>query len=130
MEAHYTRPYVAHASIGPSCSVARYEGGSLHVWSHTQGVFPLRGNLASLLGIPAERVIVPGKRDVGISSVDPIGHYAIRIHFDDGHDTGIYTWDYLLRLGQEQDARWQAYLAALAVKGLSREPQPARSARR
>ncbi len=79
---------------------------------------------------PAERVIVPGKRDVGISSVDPIGHYAIRIHFDDGHDTGIYTWDYLLRLGQEQDARWQAYLAALAVKGLSREPQPARSARR
>lgn len=79
---------------------------------------------------PTERVIVPGKRDVGISSVDPIGHYAIRIHFDDGHDTGIYTWDYLLRLGQEQDARWQAYLAALAVKGLSREPQPARSARR
>lgn len=79
---------------------------------------------------PAERVVVAGKQDVGIASVDPIGHYAIRIHFDDGHDTGIYTWDYLLQLGQEQEARWQAYLAMLAVKGLSREARPARSARR
>ena len=76
---------------------------------------------------PAERVTVPGKQAVGIVSVDPIGHYAIRIHFDDGHDTGIYTWDYLLQLGQEHEARWQAYLASLAVKGLSRQPPPARS---
>ena len=80
--------------------------------------------------IPADRVIVAGKQEVGIAAVDPIGHYAIRIHFDDGHDTGIYTWDYLLQLGQEQAARWQAYLAALAVKGLSREPRPGRAARR
>lgn len=79
---------------------------------------------------PAERVIVPGKRMVGIGSVDPIGHYAICIHFDDGHDTGIYTWEFLLQLGQEQDARWQAYLAALAVKGLSREAPLGRSGRR
>ncbi len=79
---------------------------------------------------PAERVTVPGKLGVGIASVDPIGHYAIRIHFDDGHDTGIYTWDYLLQLGREQESRWQAYLAALAVKGLSREARPDRSARR
>jgi DUF971 family protein len=66
---------------------------------------------------------VPGKQNVGIASLDPIGHYAIRIHFDDGHDTGIYTWEYLMQLGQEHDTRWEAYLAALAVKGLSREPQ-------
>ncbi len=79
---------------------------------------------------PAERVTVAGKLGVGITSVDPIGHYAIRIHFDDGHDTGIYTWDYLFQLGEEQTTRWEAYLAALAVKGLSREPPPARSARR
>ena len=71
---------------------------------------------------PAERVTVPGKRDVGISAVDPIGHYAIRIHFDDGHDTGIFTWEYLLQLGQEHDQRWEAYLAALEVKGFSRDP--------
>jgi DUF971 family protein len=79
---------------------------------------------------PAERVTVAGKREVGIKSVDPIGHYAICIHFDDGHDTGIYTWTYLMELGQDHEQRWNAYLAALAVKGLSREPQPARSARR
>ena len=71
---------------------------------------------------PAERVTVPGKQLVGIASVDPIGHYAIRINFDDGHDTGIFTWDYLVRLGQEQAERWQAYLAALEAKGLSRDP--------
>ncbi len=76
---------------------------------------------------PAEKRVVAGKQDVGIASVDPIGHYAVRIRFDDGHDTGIYTWGYLLQLGEEQQARWQAYLAALAVKGLSREPRPARS---
>ncbi len=75
---------------------------------------------------PAERVTVAGKRDVGIRAVDPIGHYAIRILFDDGHDTGIYTWSYLHALGVEHDSRWQAYLQALAVKGLSRDPKPAR----
>src|ERR1700709_2311147 len=66
---------------------------------------------------PSEHVTVPGKLEVGIASVDPIGHYAVRINFDDGHDTGIYTWDYLLKLGQEQAERWQAYLDALAAQG-------------
>ncbi len=75
---------------------------------------------------PAERVTVPGKRDVGISAVEPIGHYAIRITFDDGHGTGIFTWSYLLELGEQQEARWQAYLAELLVKGMSRDPLPAR----
>ena len=57
-EARYTRPYVAHAAIGPSCAVAKLEGGTMQVWSHSQGVFPLRGNLASLLGIPEDKVVV------------------------------------------------------------------------
>jgi DUF971 family protein len=69
-----------------------------------------------------DKVLVFGKAEVGISTVDPIGHYAIRIHFDDGHDTGIFTWPYLLTLGQEQPQRWAAYLAALEEKGLSRQP--------
>jgi len=69
-----------------------------------------------------DKVIVFGKAEVGIATVDPIGHYAIRIHFDDGHDTGIFTWSYLLTLGQEQTRRWAEYLAALESKGLSREP--------
>ena len=57
-EAEYTRPYVAHASIGPSCAVAQLDGDAMRVWSHTQGVFPLRGNLAQLLGMPPEKVRV------------------------------------------------------------------------
>jgi DUF971 family protein len=79
---------------------------------------------------PSERITVPGKAGVGINTVDPIGHYAIRVHFDDGHDTGIFTWDYLLQLAQEQEVRWSRYLGELAAKGLSREAPPARSARR
>ena len=78
---------------------------------------------------PAERVWVPGKADVGITSVEPVGHYAIRILFDDGHDTGIYTWEYLFELGEQREERWQRYIQELAVKGLSREDLPARSAR-
>ena len=79
---------------------------------------------------PGQRVLVAGKAAVGISTVDPIGNYAIRIHFDDGHDTGIFSWDYLMTLGQEQVQRWAAYLAKLAEGDLSREATPARPARR
>ncbi len=75
---------------------------------------------------PEQRVTVPGKADVGIRAVDPIGHYAVRIAFDDGHDTGIFTWAYLYQLGQEHDGRWQRYLEALAVKGFSRDPPAGR----
>ena len=75
---------------------------------------------------PDQRVTVAGKSEVGIDTVDPIGHYAVRVLFDDGHDTGIYTWDYLFQLGQEQDERWRRYLDELAVKGLSRDPRPVR----
>jgi DUF971 family protein len=70
---------------------------------------------------PQQKTIVPGKRDVRIVSIDPVGHYAVRLTFDDGHDTGLYSWDWLYRLGDEQDALWQAYLAALAARGLSRD---------
>jgi DUF971 family protein len=70
---------------------------------------------------PAERVTVPGKRNVAIAGVEPVGNYAIRIRFDDGHDTGIFTWGYLLELGREKEARWQAYLDELEAAGLSRD---------
>jgi DUF971 family protein len=69
---------------------------------------------------PGEKTIVPGKRHVGIVHVEPVGHYAVRLDFDDGHDTGIFSWEYLHTLGREQEQRWQAYLAALAARGLSR----------
>ena len=71
---------------------------------------------------PGQKVIVPGRRHVGIMRVEPVGHYAVRLVFDDLHDTGIYSWDYLLELGREQEERFAAYEQALAAKGLSRDP--------
>jgi DUF971 family protein len=71
---------------------------------------------------PEERKTVPGRRHVGIVAVEPVGNYAVRLVFDDLHNSGIYSWDYLDRLGMEQDRRWQDYLAVLAAKGLSRDP--------
>ena len=70
---------------------------------------------------PAERRTVPGKRDVAIIGVEPVGNYAVKLIFDDRHDSGIYGWDYLYRLGAEQGGRWQAYLDELAAKGLTRD---------
>lgn len=71
---------------------------------------------------PSQRTTVPGLRHVGIMAIEPIGHYAVRLLFDDLHDTGIFSWDYLHQIGLEQDSRWRNYLAALAEKGLSRDP--------
>ena len=71
---------------------------------------------------PGERRTVAGARNVAILAVEPVGNYAIRLIFDDRHDTGIYSWEYLHRLGREQPQRWQAYLDALAAEGLSRDP--------
>jgi DUF971 family protein len=71
---------------------------------------------------PADRKTVPGKRNVGISQVEPVGNYAVRLVFDDGHDTGIYSWSYLQELGLEREKRWKTYLDALKAKGLGRDP--------
>ena len=70
---------------------------------------------------PDQRVTVAGKSEVGIDTVDPIGHYAVRVLFDDGHDTGIFSWSLLRKLGQEQPERWRAYLDALAAAGRNRD---------
>jgi DUF971 family protein len=69
---------------------------------------------------PEERVTVPGKKAVRILRVEPVGNYAARIVFDDGHDTGLFTWAYLRELGENSEARWQDYLAELAAKRLAR----------
>ncbi len=71
---------------------------------------------------PDERKTVPGKRNVEIIEVLPVGNYAVRLVFDDMHSTGIYSWDYLHELGREREARFQKYLDELKAKGLSREP--------
>lgn len=71
---------------------------------------------------PDERKTVPGKRDVMILEIHPIGNYAVRLIFDDMHSTGIYAWDYFAELGRNHARYWQDYLDELAVKGLTREP--------
>ena len=71
---------------------------------------------------PSQKQTVPGRRHVGIMELEPVGHYAVRIMFDDMHDTGIYSWKYLYELGERQEALWQAYLQALTAQGLSRDP--------
>ena len=71
---------------------------------------------------PHQKQTVPGNLNVAIIGVEPVGNYAVRLIFDDLHDTGIYSWDYLHELGREQDLRWSAYLAALESRGLKREP--------
>jgi DUF971 family protein len=70
----------------------------------------------------AQRQTVGGKRHVGISGAEPVGNYAVRLLFDDGHSTGIFSWSYLHELGREQETRWAAYLQELAKKGLRRDP--------
>ena len=70
---------------------------------------------------PSQRVWVGGKRDVNISAIEPIGNYAVVLRFNDGHDSGIYTWSFLKELGEQYDIRWNVYLQALADLKISRE---------
>ncbi len=69
---------------------------------------------------PSEKTIVTGKHNVGIRALEPVGNYAVRILFDDGHSTGLYSWKYLYELGEHQDELWQAYLRALEARGIRR----------
>ncbi len=69
---------------------------------------------------PDQKQLVPGKAGVAIKAIEPIGNYAVRLVFDDGHDTGIYSWRYFLELHRAEANLWQAYLAALSAAGLKR----------
>jgi len=70
---------------------------------------------------PGQRVLQHGKRDVNIAAIEPIGHYGVLLKFDDGHSTGIFSWNVLYDLGRNQEKNWQDYLKALEDAGLSRE---------
>ncbi|HIJ62903.1 MAG TPA: DUF971 domain-containing protein [Rhodospirillaceae bacterium] len=71
---------------------------------------------------PSERKVIAGRRHVGIMAIEPVGNYAVKLTFDDLHDSGIYSWTYLYEMGENQAEVWQDYLADLAVRGLTREP--------
>lgn len=71
---------------------------------------------------PSQKTIIGGRRHVGIMAVEPVGNYAVKIVFDDLHDTGIYSWETFYEYGLRQDELWQTYLDALKARGLSRDP--------
>ncbi len=71
---------------------------------------------------PGQKKIVSGRQHVGIIGIEPVGNYAVKIRFDDLHDTGLYTWAYLRELAEQHATRWQDYLNALESRGLSRAP--------
>lgn len=81
-----------------------------------------------------QEVLQTGKRDVLVTAVEPVGHYAVQLHFSDGHNTGIYTWDYLYWLGANRAPLWEDYLKRLEAAGFTREtgrdtPMPAKGER-
>lgn len=71
---------------------------------------------------PSQAVLQIGKKNVAVLEIKPVGHYALQLVFDDGHDTGLYSWDYLYTLCREHDTRWEAYLTELQRAGGSRDP--------
>ena len=93
------------ATIDLSAELLRVESPSAEVQGH----------------VPSQKITLGGKKTVGISRIEPVGNYAIRILFDDQHSTGIYSWPYLYNLGQNKNQIWQRYLEALQSQGLSRD---------
>lgn len=72
---------------------------------------------------PGQAVLQTGKKNVNLTAINPVGRYAVQLVFDDGHDSGIYSWSYLRRLGDEQEQYWEDYLQALHEAGASRDPE-------
>ncbi len=89
-----------------SCEFLRVHSPSAEVMGHGRG----------------QEVLQSGKLNVGIKDIRPVGNYALQLVFDDGHDSGLYAWDYLYKLCTEQEQLWQDYLARLARAGADRDP--------
>ncbi len=96
-----------------------FEGGATHDLSAE--LLRVSSPSAEVQGhAPSERRVPGGKRHVAIAAAEPVGNYAVKLRFDDGHDTGLFTWPFLHRLATERDALWQTYVTELAARGLSR----------
>ena len=102
--ATFTVAFDTGESFALSAEYLRVESPSAEVQGHSAG----------------QKQIVPGKRHVAIEAIEPVGNYAVRLRFDDGHDTGLYSWDYLHELGTSEPQKWAAYLSALRAGKLSR----------
>ena len=96
----------ANDSVNLTCEYLRVHSPSAEVKGHGEG----------------QEVLQHGKMNVNINAIKPVGNYALLLQFDDGHETGIYSWDYFQELGANYTPYWEAYLSKLAAAGLSREP--------
>ncbi len=96
-----------------------YEDGQS--WGYTAEYLRVYSPSAEVRGhAPGQEVLQVGKEDVAISKIDPVGNYAVSIKFDDDHDTGIYSWEWLYTLGEKQEEYWQDYLSKLEAEGIER----------
>ena len=101
LELHFDDGYICNLS----CEYLRINSPSAEVRGHG----------------PGQEVLQVGKEAVGITQIEPTGNYAVKLHFDDGHNSGIYRWDYLYELGKNYEEYWQSYLDQLDAAGQSRE---------
>ena len=112
-------PDTASATLATSLVVTFDDG---HEFEFTFEYLRAHSPSAEVVGHgPGQETLQTGKEGVVITRIDPIGHYAVRLVFDDGHETGLYSWDYLHELGRNMDANWRRYLDRLAAAGYARE---------
>jgi DUF971 family protein len=105
---------------GPGTLVVAFDDGS--EFSYSCEYLRVHSPSAEVKGHgPGQETLQTGKENVGIEAIEPVGHYAVRLVFDDGHDSGLYTWQYLHELGTNMIANWQSYLDRLAAAGYARK---------
>jgi len=115
MTAPAVRPWPTQLRLDPAKTTLHVEFDSGERFALPAEYLRVESPSAEVMGHgPDQKVIVPGKEKVKIEALEPVGNYAVRILFDDGHSTGLYSWDYLHELGREHKAKWAAYLKARA----------------
>lgn len=116
------RPWPTELRLRKSARVLEVDFDDGHSFTLPAELLRVESPSAEVQGHGAsQKKTVPGKRTVGIERIEPVGTYAVRLVFSDGHDTGLFTWDYLHELGEKADEKMTAYLTALEEKGLSRD---------
>jgi DUF971 family protein len=117
-----TRPWPEELRLNPGSDLltVRFDDGVVHSLE-AEYLRVMTGSAEDRGHGAGPRPPVPGKRQVKIAAVNPVGRYAVRLVFDDGHDTGLYSWDLLRQLGDERERLWGEYIATLEKAGLSRD---------
>ena len=122
-------PKPTHLTVHQSSRVLEISFDDGRVWRLPFELMRVYSPSAEVMGHgPGQEVLQTGKRGVVIESIEPVGHYAVQPRFSDGHDSGIFTWEYLYRLGAEQDELWRRYESRLAAAGMDRDAPSAKKA--